>query len=71
MNNFNKLIQQKTSGTAGSFCVRCHSPMSVILGEDPLAPIELRNTVSIEGITCVVCHRLKGNHGKIRSIEIP
>jgi len=66
MNNLNKLIHQKTSGTAGSFCVRCHSPMSVIMGEEPLSPVELRNTVSIEGITCVVCHRLKGNHGKTR-----
>ncbi|QPJ64572.1 MAG: hypothetical protein G3M78_03845 [Candidatus Nitrohelix vancouverensis] len=67
MNNFNKLMHQKTSGTAGAFCVRCHSPMAIIMGEDPLAPVELRNTVAIEGITCVVCHRMVGNHGKTRA----
>jgi hypothetical protein len=63
MNNLNKLTHQKTSGSAGTFCVRCHSPMSVILGEDPNTPVDLRNTVSIEGITCIVCHRQDKNHG--------
>lgn len=66
MNNFNKLTHQKTYGSAGTFCVRCHSPMSVILGEDPNTPVRLRNTVSIEGITCIVCHRQIKNHGKTR-----
>ncbi len=64
--NFAKVIQEKTSGTTGTFCERCHSPVSVALGEKSGLPPELRRKISLEGVTCVVCHRIKNSHGRSR-----
>jgi hypothetical protein len=55
----------RTSGTAGDFCIRCHNPVGMNMGE-PIAMNNLeRHPTSREGITCVVCHRIDRSFGKI------
>jgi len=56
---FNLALVERTDGTVGSFCSRCHTPVGTTLGE----PGNLRNVhrsqISMEGVTCVACHRRK------------
>jgi hypothetical protein len=54
-----------TSGTNGDFCIRCHSPVAMELGEPVFTSNLNRDRVSIEGVTCIVCHRVNGDYGKI------
>ncbi len=55
----------RTSGTAGDFCIRCHNPVGMNMGEPiPMNNLE-RHPTSREGITCVVCHRVDKSYGKI------
>jgi hypothetical protein len=60
-----RITLQRTSGTAGDFCIRCHNQVGMNLGE-PIALNNLdRHPTSREGITCVVCHRQNIAYGKI------
>jgi nitrate/TMAO reductase-like tetraheme cytochrome c subunit len=63
---FAKVINQKTSGTIGTFCIRCHSPIGMILKEPAFTPLPLQRKISLEGVTCVVCHRIAKRHGRSR-----
>jgi nitrate/TMAO reductase-like tetraheme cytochrome c subunit len=65
-NAFAKVINQKTSNTTGTFCTRCHSPISTILKEPSGTPLHLQRKISLEGVTCVVCHRVPKRHGRSR-----
>ena len=59
-----KLIQL-TNGTLGDFCIRCHTPVGMAL-DQPIAISNMDRTPSErEGVTCVVCHRINQNWGKI------
>lgn len=58
-------ILKLTNATNGDFCIRCHTPIGMELNEPLLVPNAKRNPVSREGITCVVCHRVKVPYGKI------
>lgn len=59
----NKLVKD-TNGTLGDFCIRCHTPVGMQLGE-PVALSNLeRSSVSVEGVTCVTCHRRVLEYGK-------
>ena len=53
-----------TSGTFGDFCIRCHTPVGMAEGEPLFAPNAERSPVSLEGVTCVVCHRVNRAFGK-------
>ncbi|MCP4406591.1 MAG: cytochrome C [Gammaproteobacteria bacterium] len=54
-----------TNGTNGDFCIRCHTPVGMNLGE-PLFMSNLdRHPTSREGITCITCHRVNQDYGKI------
>jgi hypothetical protein len=58
-------INAKTSTTNGDFCIRCHNQVGMNLKE-PLSLTNLeRHPTSREGITCVVCHRVNRNYGKV------
>jgi hypothetical protein len=57
-------INQKTSGTNGDFCIRCHNQVGMNLGESVYTSNLERHPTSREGITCVVCHRVNQNYGK-------
>jgi len=58
-------INLKTSATNGDFCIRCHNPVGMNLGESIYISNLKRTPTSREGITCVVCHRVNKNYGKI------
>ena len=61
---FTLTLQEKTSGTIGTFCTRCHTPIGIDLGEDGRMKNVDRSRLSMEGVTCVVCHRLDHNFYK-------
>jgi nitrate/TMAO reductase-like tetraheme cytochrome c subunit len=61
---FNQTLQERTSGTIGTFCVRCHTPVGTSLGENGRVRNVNRSRMSMEGISCVVCHRLERNYYK-------
>ncbi|NOT11697.1 MAG: c-type cytochrome [Methylococcaceae bacterium] len=54
-----------TQGTLGDFCERCHTEVGMFTGEPILAGNSSRAKVALEGITCVVCHRVPEAYGKI------
>jgi len=58
-------INMVTSATNGDFCIRCHNPVGMNLGESLYESNLKRTPTSREGITCVVCHRVNKNYGKI------
>ncbi len=64
-NSFEAAVIFLTNGTNGDFCIRCHSPVGMNLGEPEVLSNMDRHPTSREGITCVVCHRLNKAYGKI------
>jgi hypothetical protein len=66
---FNQTLQERTSGTIGTFCSRCHMPLGTDLGENGMRLNVHRSQLSQEGVTCVVCHRRKDasykNNGRL------
>ncbi len=54
-----------TNGTLGDFCQRCHSQVGMFTNEPILISNSQRGQVALEGITCVVCHRVPEAYGKI------
>ena len=62
---FEQKFQSLTQGTVGTFCVRCHQQVGTQLGEAREAPLWARSQISREGITCITCHRVKEQYGKV------
>lgn len=64
---FHKFEQKITdlAPTIGNFCVRCHMSVGTMLGENRAAPLWERSRVSLEGVTCVTCHRVAVRYGKV------
>jgi hypothetical protein len=56
---FNLTLQERTHGTIGTFCTRCHTPLGTALGENGHRRNVHRSRLSMEGITCVACHRVE------------
>ena len=65
LNAMQAKIGKLTNGTNGDFCVRCHTPVGMQLGEPTFISNLDRHPTSREGVTCVVCHRQDQAHGKI------
>lgn len=59
LESFTLRLVERTEGTIGTFCTRCHTPIGVSLGETASTRNVHRSRLSMEGITCVVCHRLE------------
>ena len=60
----NAKLLKLTNGTLGDFCIRCHTPVGMERGE-PIAASNLeRHAVSLEGVTCITCHRRPLPEGK-------
>ena len=57
-------LNKKNNGTLGDFCIRCHTPVGMALGEPIVMPNADRHPTSREGVTCVVCHRVNQAWGK-------
>jgi nitrate/TMAO reductase-like tetraheme cytochrome c subunit len=62
---FEQKFQELTRGTVGTFCVRCHQQVGTQLGENRETPLWERAQISREGISCITCHRVKENYGKV------
>ncbi|WP_339083885.1 multiheme c-type cytochrome [Hyphomicrobium sp. ghe19] len=62
---FEQKFQSLTQGTVGTFCVRCHQQVGTQLGEAREAPLWKRSQISREGVTCITCHRVKEQYGKV------
>ncbi|MFN3149779.1 multiheme c-type cytochrome [Bremerella sp.] len=61
---FNLTLMERTSGTQGTFCTRCHTPVGTALGENGNRRNVHRSRISMEGVTCVSCHRRSTKHYK-------
>jgi len=46
-----------TAGATGTFCTGCHSPLGTMDGEPGTTTAAERSDISLEGVTCVVCHQ--------------
>ena len=62
---FEQAVNELTSGTMGSFCVRCHQQVGTQKGEARHLPLWDRSRVAREGITCITCHRIDEEYGKV------
>ena len=62
---FEQKFQELTQGTVGTFCVRCHQQVGTQLGESRETPLWARSPISREGVTCITCHRVKEQYGKV------
>lgn len=62
---FEQKFQNLTQGTVGTFCVRCHAQVGTQLGEKRETPLWERAAISREGVTCITCHRVKEQYGKV------
>lgn len=58
-------ILKLTNGTNGDFCIRCHTPVGMNLEEPEFISNLERHPTSREGVTCIACHRLDQEYGKI------
>ncbi|MEO8864101.1 MAG: multiheme c-type cytochrome [Opitutaceae bacterium] len=58
-------IVKETSGTNGDFCIRCHTQVGMQLKESVYMSNLDRSPTAREGITCIVCHRVNLNYGKV------
>jgi len=62
---FEQKFQELTRGTVGTFCVRCHQQVGTQLGEDRATPLWERAAISREGVSCITCHRVGEQYGKV------
>jgi len=62
---FEQKFQELTQGTVGTFCVRCHQQIGTQLGEGRETPLWARSQISREGVSCITCHRVKEEYGKV------
>ncbi len=65
MTAFQNALNRKNSSTAGDFCLRCHAPTGTSLGEPTSMSNLDRSPAAREGVTCVTCHRVNQNFGKV------
>lgn len=62
---FEQAISVFSQGTIGSFCVRCHQQVGTQRGEPREQPLWERSSVAREGVTCITCHRVDSEFGKV------
>jgi nitrate/TMAO reductase-like tetraheme cytochrome c subunit len=62
---FEQKFQDLTKGTVGTFCVRCHQQVSTQIGESRDTPLWQMSQIAREGVTCITCHRVKEQYGKV------
>ena len=64
---FEQRINDLSQGTIGYFCMRCHASVGTTLKESRDLPLWERAQVSREGVTCVSCHRVSEQYGKVNA----
>ncbi len=69
---FEQALTQLSTGTVGTFCMRCHAPVGMHVNFPRDASVIDYQHVIREGVTCVVCHRVReayNRHNGERRIE--
>ena len=61
---FEQKINDLSQGTVGYFCMRCHGNVGTSMWEERSKPLWDRSPVSMEGVTCIACHRVKEEYNK-------
>lgn len=56
-------IVDRTGGTTGDFCIRCHTPVGMEREEDVYGSALLKSPAVREGVTCISCHRVSKDFG--------
>ncbi|MAG58593.1 MAG: cytochrome C [Planctomycetes bacterium] len=64
-NSLQAAVRFLTNGTSGDFCIRCHTPVGMTIGEPLFVSALERSAIAQEGITCIACHRVSGAYGKV------
>lgn len=69
---FHKFEQKinELAPTIAGFCVRCHISVGTALGEPREMPLWERSQVSREGVTCITCHRVTEQYGRINGERV-
>jgi hypothetical protein len=62
---FEQSITNLTTGTIGTFCVRCHQQVGTQRGEPREQALWERSLIAREGVTCITCHRVSSEFGKV------
>ncbi|MFO1064574.1 MAG: multiheme c-type cytochrome [Pirellulales bacterium] len=62
---FEQTMTNLTQGTVGYFCIRCHAPVATQMITPREASLVDGPAVFREGITCVACHRVVEQYGKV------
>ncbi|MEM7311902.1 MAG: multiheme c-type cytochrome, partial [Planctomycetota bacterium] len=62
---FEQHVHGLTQGTMSAFCVRCHSPLATTLAYPREESVWDSIPAAREGVTCVVCHRVNEEYGKV------
>jgi nitrate/TMAO reductase-like tetraheme cytochrome c subunit len=62
---FEQRINDLAQGTVGTFCLRCHASVGTSMGERRELPLWDRSDVSREGVTCITCHRVNEEYGRV------
>lgn len=61
---FEQKLNDVSKGTVGYFCMRCHAPIATAMCISRDEPIWNLPEVAREGVTCIVCHRVKYMYGR-------
>ncbi len=62
---FEQKINDLSQGTIGTFCLRCHATVGTTINERRELALWERSYVSREGVTCVTCHRVREEFGRV------
>jgi hypothetical protein len=54
----------------GTFCTGCHSPIGTILGEDGTTQASQRSEVSLDGVSCEVCHSAVNHSNPVGNLSL-
>ncbi|MCA9130136.1 MAG: hypothetical protein KDB22_23775 [Planctomycetales bacterium] len=62
---FEQAITQLSTGTVGTFCMRCHAPVAMQMNFPRDGSVLDAPQVIREGVTCVACHRVIEAYGRV------
>src|SRR6266849_1357105 len=62
---FEQKLINLAQGTPGYFCMRCHGGVGTSMSEKREEPLWKRAAVSLEGVTCITCHRVDEEYTKV------
>ncbi|MEC5127721.1 multiheme c-type cytochrome [Verrucomicrobiales bacterium BCK34] len=62
-NSMQAFVTNRTEGTNGDFCIRCHTAVGMEREESTYGSILLRSPAVREGVTCISCHRVSKDFG--------